>query len=124
MQIEVVDDDSTIDDPEEVVTRLGGERVDFYRQPENVGVVANLNTCLQRSRGEVVHLLHGDDVVVEGFYRDPRRPPAGHPEAGAAYCRHVYVDEHGRRLGLAPLEPAASGSSPKGLASSPPSSGS
>ncbi len=69
MQIEVVDDHSTADDPEEMVARLGGGRVAFHRQPENVGVVGNLNTCLQRSRGELVHLLHGDDFVLDGFYR-------------------------------------------------------
>jgi glycosyltransferase involved in cell wall biosynthesis len=109
MQIEVVDDQSTTDDPAEVVTRLGGGRVDFYRQSENVGVVANLNTCLQRSRGEVVHLLHGDDVVLDGFYRTLGDRLREHPEAGAAYCRHVYVDARGRRLEVAPLEPAASG---------------
>jgi glycosyltransferase involved in cell wall biosynthesis len=109
MQIEVVDDHSTTDDPAEVVTRLGGGRVDFYRQSQNVGVVANLNTCLQRSRGEVVHLLHGDDVVLDGFYRTLGDRLREHPEAGAAYCRHVYVDARGRRLEVAPLEPAASG---------------
>jgi glycosyltransferase involved in cell wall biosynthesis len=109
MQTEVVDDQSTTDDPAEVVTRLGGGRVDFYRQSENVGVVANLNTCLQRSRGEVVHLLHGDDVVLDGFYRTLGDRLREHPEAGAAYCRHVYVDARGRRLEVAPLEPAASG---------------
>ena len=93
MQIEVVDDHSTADDPEEVVARLGGGRVAFHRQPENVGVVGNLNTCLQRSRGELVHLLHGDDYVLEGFYRTLDNDLREHPEAGAAYCRHVYVDE-------------------------------
>jgi hypothetical protein len=108
-QIEVVDDHSTADDPAEVVTRLGGGRVDFYRQSENVGVVTNLNTCLQRSRGEVVHLLHGDDMVLDGFYRILGDRLRQHPEAGAAYCRHLYVDERGRRLDVAPLEPAASG---------------
>jgi glycosyltransferase involved in cell wall biosynthesis len=109
MQIEVVDDYSTADDPEEVVMRLGGGRVDFHRQPENVGVVANLNTCLQRSRGEVVHLLHGDDLVLEGFYRTLGDRLRQHPETGAAYCRHLYVDARGRRLDVAPCDPAASG---------------
>jgi hypothetical protein len=109
MQIEVVDDHSTADDPEEVVARLGGGRVAFHRQPENVGVVGNLNTCLQRSRGELVHLLHGDDLVLEGFYRTLDERLLEHPDAGAAYCRHLYVDEHGRRLDVAPLEPASSG---------------
>jgi hypothetical protein len=109
MQIEVVDDHSTADDPKEVVTRLGGGRVGFSRQPENVGVVANLNACLRRSRGEVVHLLHGDDVVLGGFYRILGDRLREHPEAGAAYCRHVYVDERGRRLDVAPHDPPASG---------------
>ena len=37
MQIEVVDDASTRDDPEAVVREFGGSRVGFFRQPENVG---------------------------------------------------------------------------------------
>lgn len=109
MQIEVVDDHSTADDPEDVVTRLGGGRVAFHRQPENVGVVGNLNACLQRSRGELVHLLHGDDLVLEGFYQTLDDGLREHPDAGAAYCRHLYVDERGRPLDVAPLEPASSG---------------
>ena len=109
MHIEVVDDHSTADDPEDVVARLGGGRVAFHRQPENVGVVGNLNTCLQRSRGELVHLLHGDDLVLEGFYRTLDERLREHPDAGAAYCRHLYVDEDGRRVDVAPLEPASSG---------------
>jgi glycosyltransferase involved in cell wall biosynthesis len=109
MQIEVVDDHSTADDPEEVVARLSDGRVAFHRQPENVGVVENLNTCLQRSRGELVHLLHGDDLVLDGFYRALDERLWEHPDAGAAYCRHLYIDEHGRRLDVAPLEPASSG---------------
>jgi glycosyltransferase involved in cell wall biosynthesis len=109
MQIEVVDDHSTADDPADVVARLGGGRVGFYRQPENVGVVANLNSCLQRSRGELVHLLHGDDLVLQDFYGTLDDRLREHPVAHAAYCRHVYVDERGRRLDVAPLEPASSG---------------
>jgi glycosyltransferase involved in cell wall biosynthesis len=109
MQIEVVDDHSTSDDPEAVVARLGAGRVIFHRQPENVGVVANLNTCLQRSRGELVHLLHGDDLVLDGFYSTLEERLRAHPDAGAAYCRHLYVDENGRRLDAAPLAPASSG---------------
>ena len=51
MQIEVVDDRSERDDPERVVRDVGGGRVSFFRQPQNVGHVRNFNTCLQRSRG-------------------------------------------------------------------------
>jgi glycosyltransferase involved in cell wall biosynthesis len=109
MQIEVVDDHSTADDPEEVVARLSDGRVAFHRQPENVGGVANLNTCLQRSRGELVHLLHGDDLVLDGFYRALDERLRAHPDAGAAYCRHLYIDEAGRWVDVGPLEPVSSG---------------
>src|SRR5215208_3279685 len=61
MQIEVVDDHSTNDDPEGVVREVGGGRVSFFRQPENVGHSRNFAACLERARGELVHLLHGDD---------------------------------------------------------------
>jgi len=63
MQIEVVDDCSTKDDPEAVVQELGRGRVQFFRQPRNVGAIENFNTCVRRSRGHYVHLLHGDDLV-------------------------------------------------------------
>ena len=95
MQIEVVDDHSTKDDPEAVVKELAGDRVSFYRQPENVGHVKNFNTCLQRSRGKLIHLLHGDDCVREGFYRKMQQAFDTQPEIGAAFCRHIFMDEIG-----------------------------
>jgi glycosyltransferase involved in cell wall biosynthesis len=109
MQIEVVDDHSTADDPEEIVRQIGERRVGFYRQPRNRGVVGNLNTCLRRAHGELVHLLHGDDAVLPGFYETMGAIFDADPEVAAAYCRHIYIDEVGRWLDLAPLEPASSG---------------
>ena len=101
MQVEVVDDASS-DDPEAVVESFGG-RVAFHRQPQNVGHVANLNTALARSRGELVHVLHGDDAVRPGFYAALERG-FEEPEVGAAFCRFVAIDEAGRWTTVAPLE--------------------
>lgn len=94
MQIEVVDDCSTNDDPEAVVAELGAGRVSFFRQPVNVGHSRNFATCLQRSRGRLVHLLHGDDWVRPGFYATMERPFAAQPAPGAAFCRYIAADEH------------------------------
>jgi hypothetical protein len=33
-----------------------------------VGHIKNFETCLQRAQGSLVHLLHGDDYVLDGFY--------------------------------------------------------
>jgi glycosyltransferase involved in cell wall biosynthesis len=109
MQIEVVDDCSTRDDPEAVVAQLGCGRVGFYRQPHNVGHVANFNTCLQRARGELVHLLHGDDGVRDGFYRTMQRAFDENPRIGNAFCRHIIMDEYGHWQTISPLERLESG---------------
>ena len=95
MQIEVIDDCSTKDDPEGVVRELGHGRVQFYRQPQNVGAITNFNTCVQRSRGKLVHLLHGDDFVQDGFYQRLQAPFLENDTIGAAFCRLNYIDENG-----------------------------
>jgi glycosyltransferase involved in cell wall biosynthesis len=104
MQIEVVDDCSTQDDPAAVIDELGHGRVLFYRQPQNVGHTRNFDTCLKRSRGRLIHLLHGDDYVREGFYRKMQRAFEEHPEIGAAFCRFISMDEHGHWQLIWPLE--------------------
>jgi glycosyltransferase involved in cell wall biosynthesis len=115
MQIEVIDDHSTRDDPEAVVAEVGGGRVGFHRQLRNVGHTENFRTCLERSRGTLIHLLHGDDCVTDGFYRTLGPAFEAHPEIGAAFCRHVYMDEHGRARGTSDLEQPESGILPRWL---------
>ena len=87
MQIEVVDDVSTKDDPEAVVRELGKGRVQFHRQEKNVGPTPNFNTCLKRSRGYWVHILHGDDFVLPGFYAKLSRMIARHSQVALASSR-------------------------------------
>ena len=103
MQIEVVDDCSTRDDPEGVVRTVGKGRVGFFRQERNVGHTRNFDTCLARSRGQLVHLLHGDDYVLDGFYRTMEAPFARHPDIGAAFCRNIFIDGSGRTFATARL---------------------
>jgi glycosyltransferase involved in cell wall biosynthesis len=109
MQITVVDDHSTQDDPEAVVRELGGGRVEFYRQPHNVGVPGNFQSCLELSRGYLIHQLHGDDYVKDGFYQKMERAFTDAPEIGAAFCRNWFVDEQGEIQRLSRLEVPESG---------------
>lgn len=109
MQIEVVDDYSTEDDPAAVVERLGGGRVGFYRQPQNVGITKNFETCLKRSQGKLIHLLHGDDYVRGGFYQKMQAAFEQNPGLGAAFCRQIFMDEYGHWQDISPLEQMNSG---------------
>lgn len=102
MQVEVVDDCSS-DDPASLVASFG-RRVSFHEQPRNVGHVANFNTCLRRARGHLVHLLHGDDAVREGFYERLGAPLCERPELGAAFCRYIAVDDAGHPTNESPPE--------------------
>lgn len=109
MQIEVVDDASDADDPALVVEEIGAGRVGFHRRPVNGGHIANFRTCLDRSRGRYVHLLHGDDAVCDGFYRAIRQGFEACPDAGAAFCRQIFIDEAGREIWRSPPERETSG---------------
>lgn len=109
MQIAVIDDCSTQDDPAAVVEELGQGRVEFYRQPENVGPTKNFQTCLERSRGQLIHQLHGDDYVLDGFYQKMQRAFSEHPEIGAAFCRNIFMNEHGYWQHFSDLEQLESG---------------
>ncbi|HEU0023992.1 MAG TPA: hypothetical protein VFQ12_05155, partial [Thermoleophilaceae bacterium] len=72
-------------------------------------------TCLERARGELVHLLHGDDCVREGFYAAMERPFLERPDTGAAFCRYIAVDERANWRNIAHLEQPEAGEIPDWL---------
>lgn len=109
MQIEVVDDCSTNDDPYSVVEEVGRGRVSFYRQPKNVGHVKNFNTCLQRSRGKLIHVLHGDDRVLNNFYTKLQLGFETEPSIGAAFSRQMNINENGDEIWCPEVEQSSSG---------------
>jgi GT2 family glycosyltransferase len=85
VEVVVVDDAST-DDPGAVVQRLGRGRVAFRPNPGHLGAIGTFNRCLELAEGRLVHLLHGDDTVLPGFYVAMERALAD-PSAVAAVCR-------------------------------------
>jgi len=105
MQIEVVDDCSTRDDPEMIVREFGGGRVAFYRQPHNVGATENFNACIRRSVGHLIHILHGDDWVLPGFYDRVELSARRHQEIAFIGSRAFVVDEGGQLESLSPRTP-------------------
>jgi glycosyltransferase involved in cell wall biosynthesis len=101
MEIVVVDDAST-DDIEGVVQSFG-DRVRLHRQPCNLGVPTNLTEAIRLARGEIVHLLHGDDQVRAGFYAAMDQAFSD-PDVGAAWCRQIFMDHEGQWTAISPIE--------------------
>jgi glycosyl transferase family 2 len=100
MQIEVVDDASTLDDPAEVVDCLGNGRVRYFRQPRNLGASGNFTTCVRRSVGEWVHVLHSDDMVMPHYYERYRKQIEACPAAKMVAAQTITVDALDRYLGV------------------------
>lgn len=95
MQIEVVDDCSTKDDPKSVVTKIGKGRVSFYKKTKKEGATKNFNTCIERSKGEFVHILHGDDIVHDGFYKKVTEVADANPDCSIFIVRTFTISENG-----------------------------
>lgn len=98
MQIEVIDDGSTDADVAALVQEVGKGRISYFRQEENVGSLRNFHTCLERSRGHLIHILHGDDLIRNGFYPRMQQLFENHPSLGAGFCRYAYINEKGKTL--------------------------
>jgi glycosyltransferase involved in cell wall biosynthesis len=109
MQIEVVDDASTDADVESLVLAVGKGRIGYFRHQSNVGSLRNFETCINRSQGDLIHILHGDDKVRMGFYRKLESLFKLSPEVGAAFCRYSYINAHGENLFLQNRELEADG---------------
>lgn len=102
MQIEVIDDFSADGDVQALVAEIGQGRVSFFRQPHNVGSLRNFETCINRARGQLVHILHGDDSVKPGFYQEIQSLFNSHPEIGAAFTHCTDFDENNVSLWTSP----------------------
>lgn len=93
VELVVVDDGST-DSPDAVVTELAGDRVRLVRNEQALGAVPNFNKCISEAHGELIHILHGDDIVLPGFYEAMEEAFAD-PVVGSAFCRTQHINGAG-----------------------------
>jgi len=99
MQIAVVDDASPNSRVEQLVRSIDPHgRVDLLPQSDRFGLGGNWNRSIALARGHLVHLLHQDDYVLPGFYRQIERAFATAPGIGMAFCRSRIVDGDNRLI--------------------------
>lgn len=106
MEIVVVDDCSHEVDVASLVESIAGSRVAFQRNMSNLGLAGCWNSCIERSRGEWIHILHQDDYVAKAFYKCLRGFAELHPEVGFLATRSFMVDENGVITGVMPRVPS------------------
>jgi glycosyltransferase involved in cell wall biosynthesis len=52
---------------DELVSRLGDDRIRYLRNSSNIGIARNWNECLRQSRTDLVTLLHSDDRLLPEY---------------------------------------------------------
>jgi GT2 family glycosyltransferase len=102
LEIEVVDDCSTNDNPELVTNEIGEGRINFFRQSKNIGAVENFNSCIERSNGKYIHILHGDDYISNNFYSEIKNYIEKNESIEAIFVRCFIVDETSQIITLSP----------------------
>ena len=102
MQIEIVDDCSPDVDVQQLVRAVGGDRVHFSQTTQNMGLAGCWNTCIERARGEWVHIFHQDDYFLPGFYAEIESIAESHPEISLIAVRSFFVNEEGVIDGMTP----------------------
>ncbi len=95
MHIEVVDDCSPKVDVMAMVREIAGDRIKISQTPKNLGLAGCWNACIERARGEWVHILHQDDYVLPGFYQRLALAAKEHPDVTLLATRSFLVDGNG-----------------------------
>ena len=96
----VVCDNASNDGTPELCARYSDARLRVCRFEQLVGQAPNWNRCLDLARGELVLLLHADDVLRPSFVSEAVRMLDEHPAAAMVHCTAEHVDADGGHLHL------------------------
>ena len=107
-QIEVVDHSDTPADFRSIIVRFSQLQIDYFKNPRRLSISGNFNTCVQRARNDLVHILHDDDWVLPGFYETYGDYARRYPDVGliAGRCKVILCD--GTVLRTTPFYPELS----------------
>jgi glycosyltransferase involved in cell wall biosynthesis len=109
-EIIVMDDAST--DGTAAIIAAYGDRIRSQRQAQNRGIYGNMNDGIALARGEFIAVYHSDDVydprIVEREVEFLNR----HPEAGAVFCKEIFISPEGQEFGRLVLPQEVRGDGP------------
>ena len=83
----IVCDDSSEAGVEDLVKRIGGDRVRYLKNPQNLGMAGNFNRGIDLAETDLVTLLHNDDELMPNYTTVMREAAARFPDAAALFCR-------------------------------------
>ncbi|MDR7543860.1 MAG: glycosyltransferase [Armatimonadota bacterium] len=94
----VVSDNCSTDETPEITASLKDDRLRYFRNPTNVGLVGNFNRCLALARGEYVCIWAHDDVMLPQNLQRKVRLLDGDTSLGFVHSNILQIDDRGRVL--------------------------
>ena len=93
----VVDDAIVESDARDVVTRIGGGRIRYLRNPANLGLAGNWNRCLDVAETELVTIFHADDELRPDYVRRVLDVHRAAPDAIAVFTGASVIGPTGKQ---------------------------
>lgn len=97
-QIWVVDDCSTKELPDLIVAKFKDPRIALIKNVTNLGLAKNFNKCLGLATSDFVHILHSDDLILPGFYKEINALNNKWRDAGLYVTGTIPIDETGHEF--------------------------
>lgn len=94
----IVSDNASTDNTEEIVKSFG-DKLQFRKNPTNLGCYQNYNECLKVVKGEFVAFYHANDIYEPGMVREEVGFLQSHSEAGAVFTLDRLIDEYDNIIG-------------------------
>jgi len=107
----LVMDDASTDSTAQIIASYGG-RLRSFRQPANRGIYGNMNDGLAMARGDLIAIYHADDLYEPAIVERQVNWLQLHPEAGAVFCKDVFINPEGNERGRLVLPPEVRGNAP------------
>jgi glycosyltransferase involved in cell wall biosynthesis len=95
-------DDASPDHSGEIVLGFRDSRIRYIRNPQNIGLVANWNQCLELACGDYAIIFHDDDVMLPGLLRREVEVLEWNPEVVLVHAAAQAIDESGAVFCVSP----------------------
>jgi|SRR3989338_740431 len=88
--------------------QLSNGRIRFYQNDHNIGLVGNLNRCLEHAKGSYIKFLCADDMLLPGCLEKMAAGLDLHQSVKLASCGRLFIDKYGHKLGTRHYAPGYS----------------
>ena len=78
--------------------QLSNGRIRFYQNDHNIGLVGNLNRCLEYAKGSYIKFLCADDLLLPGCLDQMAAALDLHQSVKLVSCGRLVIDMYGNKL--------------------------